>query len=265
MSNFKRERSLKKVRYAKQIELLDLINAGVQTNASLIAFAGANTAATKMKRITDKNDAILAEQSSLFGGRGTRFYRMRNKDLDYINAKENNAISHAVYLLRDAGYLVDIVKPYFLKDYEVNYRTVAVVQDLASELVFSYFNSQKGELDYARKFYNFDEDVGRVIVFDDVISYRRFLRNAKKDSAVDKISGQLHVVLDSSQSSVKAAKFNMRAFMISKNNHDELSAESLKAFLSKYILEDKELVSSIVKDYKKAEINAAKFEKNMEK
>src|SRR5699024_11976591 len=108
MSKFERNRAISKVRFARQIELLDLINAGVQTNASLTAFAPANTASTKMISITDKEEAVLAESSVVFGGRGTGFYRMSNKDLDYIDAKENNAISQAVNYLRERDNSVDI-------------------------------------------------------------------------------------------------------------------------------------------------------------
>src|SRR5690625_6405014 len=101
-----------------------------------------------MKRITDKEEAVLAESSVMFGGRGTRFYRMRNNALDYIDAKENNAISHAVYFLRELDYLVDIVKPFYLKENAVKYRTLAAINDeRVRELVFSYFYSCKANFD----------------------------------------------------------------------------------------------------------------------
>jgi len=265
MSKFERNRAISKVRFARQIELLDLINAGVQTNASLTAFAGANTASTKMKRITDKEEAVLAESSVMFGGRGTRFYRMANKDLDYIDAKENNAISHAVYFLREMDYLVDIVKPFSLEENAVKYRTLAAINDKSvSELVFSYFDSSKANVDYTKKFYNFDDETCRVIVFDDVISYRRFLRNVKKDGAVDKIKYQLHIVLDSAQSTVKASNFNLVAFTINDKGHVKVNQDNIYAILDKFTVEDEDTVLTIKQDYSKAERNAAKFEKNIE-
>lgn len=265
MGKFERNRAISRVRFARQIELLDLINAGVQTNASLTAFAGANTASTKMKRITDKEEAILAESSVMFGGRGTRFYRMRDNALDYIDAKENNAISHAVYFLRELDYLVDIVKPFSLEENAVKYRTLAVVNDKSvSELVFSYFDSSKANVDYTRKFYNFDDEIGRVIVFDDVISYRRFLRNTKKDESLNKIKDQLHIVLDSAQSTVKASNFNLVAFSINDKGHVNINRDNIYAFLDKFTVEDADTVMTIKRDYSKAERNAAKFEKNIE-
>jgi len=264
MANFNRERQLKEVRFTRQIELLDLINAGVQTNASLIAFTGANTAPIKMKRVTAKDEAVLAETSVIFGGRGTRFYRMKDKELNYLDAKENNAISHAVYLLRDSNVILDVVKPFSLDEYSVKYRTVALTsEEEISELVFSYFDSQKGDFDYVRRFYNFDEDTLRVIVFDDVATYRRFIRNVQRDDSVNKIKDQIHVVLDSAQSLVRATNFDMNAFSIIEGNHTELKKDNISSVLQTRKFEDKRTIKSILDDYEKAKRNAEKFESNV--
>src|SRR5699024_4039269 len=264
MANFNRERQLKEVRFTRQIELLDLINNGVQTNANLIAFTGANTATIKMKRVTAKDEAVLAETSVIFGGRGTRFYRMKDKELNYLDAKENNAISHAVYLLRDSNVILDVVKPFSLDEYSVKYRTVALTsEEEISEIVFSYFDSQKGDFDYVRRFYNLDEDTLRVIVFDDVATYRRFIRNVQRDDSVNKIKDQIHVVLDSAQSLVRATNFDMNAFSIIEGNHTELKKDNISSVLQTRKFEDKRTIKSILDDYEKAKRNAEKFESNV--
>src|SRR5699024_300392 len=235
MTNINQERQLKEVRFTRQIELLDLINSGVQTNASLIAFTGANTAPIKMKRVTAKDEAVLAETSVIFGGRGTRFYRMKDKELNYLDAKENNAISHAVYLLRDSNVILDVVKPFSLDEYSVKYRTVALTsEEEISELVFSY-----------------------------VATYRRFIRNVQRDDSVNKIKDQIHVVLDSAQSLVRATNFDMNAFSIIEGNHTELSKDNISSVLNTRKFEDKRTIKSILDDYEKAKRNAEKFESNM--
>src|SRR5699024_142814 len=264
MANFNRERQLKEVRFTRQIELLDLINSGVQTNASLIAFTGANTAPIKMKRVTAKDEAVLAETSVIFGGRGTRFYRMKDKELNYLDAKENNAISHAVYLLRDSNVILDVVKPFSLDEYSVKYRTVALTsEEEISELVFSYYDSQRGDFDYVRRFYNFDEDTLRVIVFDDVATYRRFIRNVQRDDSVNKIKDQIHVVLDSEQSLVRATNFDMHAFYIIKVNHKESRKYKINNFKQDDSLNKKKDKIHLFLDSAQTLIRATNFDMNV--
>src|SRR5699024_2503192 len=160
--------------------------------------------------------------------------------------------------------ILDDVKPFALDEYSVKNRTAALTrEEEISELVCRYYDSQRGDVDYVRRFYNFDEDTLRVIVFDDVATYRRFIRNVQRDDIVNKIKDQIHVVLYSAQSLVRATNFDMNAFSIIEGNHTELSKDNISSVLNTRKFEDKRTIKSILDDYEKAKRNAEKFESNM--
>src|SRR5699024_374455 len=123
--------------------------------------------------------------------------------------------------------------------------------------------SQKGDFDYVRRFYNFDEDTLRVIVFDDVATYRRFIRNVQRDDSVNKIKDQIHVVLDSAQSLVRATNFDMNAFSIIEGNHTELSSDNISSVFNTSKCEEKRTIKSMLDDYEKAKRHARKSERNL--
>src|SRR5699024_4308834 len=265
MGNIRREKEIELVRYTSQIELVKLINYGVQTNASLNAFAGTNTSSQKLKTSVEReNTGIVREQSSIFGGSRTYFYRMKNQELDFLEALVNNAIGHAVSVLRKSNVFLDVVRTYSDSVHEVKYRSEGFVRGEESKLaefVFSYFNSEKRNKAYHEKFYNYDEEYIRVIVFDDRKGYNMFLEEVKRQGKIKKIMNQFHVVLENEQDAIRSANIEMSVYMLEEDaGHQLLSEVDVELKVGMLSTRTSTKINETIKNaYVKAKNNADRF------